>query len=74
MACLPIFSNGFVDHAIVVDRMGSAHFHRNLLRMTVVASGLHFYLFTYRTQGKRLKYDAPEQLEKSGNFSFRNQV
>ena len=42
--------------------------------MTVVASGLHFYLFTYRTQGKRLKYDAHEQLEKSGNFSFRNQV
>ena len=48
-------------------------FHRNLRLMTVVAGGLHSYLFTYRTQGKWLKYDAREQLEKSGNFSFRNQ-
>ncbi len=49
-------------------------FLRNLLLMTVIAGGLHLYLFTYRAQGKRLKYDAREQLEKSGKFSFRNQV
>ena len=49
-------------------------FLRNLLLMTVIAGGLHLYLFTYRAQGKRLKYDTREQLEKSGKFSFRNQV
>lgn len=49
-------------------------FLRNLLLMTVIAGGLHLYFFTFRAQGKKLKYDAREQLEKSGKFSFRNQV
>ena len=47
---------------------------RNILFMLVIAGGLHLYLFTFKAQGKRLKYDAREQLEKSGKFSFRNQV
>lgn len=47
---------------------------RNCLFMTVIAGGLHIYLFTFRAQGKRLKYDPREDLEKSGKFSFRNQV
>ena len=47
---------------------------RNCLFMTVIAGGLHLYLFTFRAQGKRLKYDPREELEKSGKFSFRNQV
>ncbi|MGB0579641.1 MAG: sterol desaturase family protein [Limisphaerales bacterium] len=47
---------------------------RNYLLMTVIAGGLHLYLFTYRGQGKQLKYDHREQLEKSRKFSFRNQV
>ena len=47
---------------------------RNILFMLVIAGGLHLYLFTFRAQGKRLKYDAREHLEKSGKFSFRNQI
>ena len=47
---------------------------RNILFMLVIAGGLHLYLFTFKAQGKRLKYDAREQLGKSGKFSFRNQV
>ncbi len=49
-------------------------FLRNFLFMSVVAGGLHLYLFTYRAQGKRLKYDPRVEQEKSGKFSFRNQV
>jgi Delta7-sterol 5-desaturase len=49
-------------------------FLRNLLFMTAIAGGLHLYLFTFRSQGKRLKYDPREELEKSGKFSFRNQA
>lgn len=47
---------------------------RNYLFMLLVAGGLHLYFFTYRGQGKRLKYLAREQFEKSGKFSFRNQL
>lgn len=47
---------------------------RNYLLMTAIAGGLHLYLFTYRGQGKQLKYDHREQLEKSVKFSFRNQL
>lgn len=49
-------------------------FLRNYLFMLVIAGGLHLYLFTFRLQGSRLKYDPRKQLEKSGKFSFRNQV
>lgn len=49
-------------------------FLRNFLFMLVVAGGLHLYLFTFRLQGKRLKYDAREKFDKSRKFSFRNQV
>ncbi len=49
-------------------------FLRNFLFMVVVAGGLHLYLFTFRLQGKRLKYDAREKFDKSRKFSFRNQV
>jgi Delta7-sterol 5-desaturase len=49
-------------------------FLRNYLFMLAIAGGLHLYLFTFRRQGKRLKYDPREQLEKSRKFSFRDQV
>ncbi len=49
-------------------------FLRNYLFMLFIAGGLHLYLFTFRMQGKRLKFDPREQLEKSRKFSFRNQV
>jgi Delta7-sterol 5-desaturase len=47
---------------------------RNFLFMVVISGGLHLYFFTFRAQGKRLKYDHKEQHEKSRKFSFRNQV
>jgi sterol desaturase/sphingolipid hydroxylase (fatty acid hydroxylase superfamily) len=49
-------------------------FLRNILLMLVIAGGLHLYFYTFRAQGKRLKYDARPDLEKSRKFSFRNQV
>ncbi len=49
-------------------------FLRNAAFMLIIAGGLHLYLFTFRAQGKRLKYDAREEMEKSGKFSFRNQT
>ena len=49
-------------------------FLRNYLFMIAIAGGLHLYLFTFRCQKSRLKYDPREQLEKSKKFSFRNQV
>jgi sterol desaturase/sphingolipid hydroxylase (fatty acid hydroxylase superfamily) len=49
-------------------------FLRNYLFMLVIAGGLHLYLFTFRLQGSRLKYDPREKLGKSRKFSFQNQV
>lgn len=49
-------------------------FLRNILFMLIITGGLHLYLFTFRAQGKRLKFDPREDWEKSGKFSFRNQV
>jgi sterol desaturase/sphingolipid hydroxylase (fatty acid hydroxylase superfamily) len=49
-------------------------FLRNYLLMLVIAGGLHLYLFTFRLQGNRLKYDPREKLSKSRKFSFQNQV
>mgnify|MGYP001223717651 FL=1 len=49
-------------------------FLRNILLMLVITGGLHLYFYTFRGQGKRLKYDARPDLEKSRKFSFRNQV
>lgn len=49
-------------------------FLRNFLFMVVVAGGLHLYLFTFRLQGKRLKYDSRAKFDKTRKFSFRNQV
>ena len=49
-------------------------FLRNFLLMLVIAGGLHLYLFTFRAQGKRLKYDPREELEKGRRFTFNNQV
>lgn len=47
---------------------------RNIVLMMVIAGGLHLYLFTFRAQGKQLKYDPREKMEKSRKFSFRHQV
>lgn len=47
---------------------------RNTALMLLVAGGLHLWLYHFRAQGKRLKYDHREQATASGRFSFRNQV
>lgn len=47
---------------------------RNLVFLTIVAGGLHLYLFTFRRQGQKLKYDAREMMVNNGTFTFRNQV
>ncbi len=52
----------------------SSVFLRNILFMLVITGGLHLYFFTFRAQGKRLKYDPREDWEKSRKFSFKNQV
>ena len=49
-------------------------FLRNYLFMLVIAGGLHLYLFTFRLQGSRSKYDSREKQGKSRKFAFRNQV
>lgn len=59
--------------SLSVGWIGSIYL-RNLLLMSVIAGGLHLYFFTFRAQGKRLKYDHNEKHEKSRKFSFRNQV
>lgn len=49
-------------------------FVRNALLISLVAGGLHLFLFTFRRQGNKLKFDHRAQLEKSRKFSFNNQV
>lgn len=40
-------------------------FVRNALLITLIAGGLHLFLFTFRSQGNKLKFDHREQLEKT---------
>ncbi|MDE0304941.1 MAG: sterol desaturase family protein [Albidovulum sp.] len=47
---------------------------RNLALLTLVAGGLHAYLYSFRKQGSRLKYDARDLAKASRRFTFRNQV
>lgn len=49
-------------------------FIRNLVLLTVVAGGLHTYLYIWRGQGKKLKFDPREEMEISGKFTFGNQL
>jgi len=47
---------------------------RNIMLMIVVAGSLHLFFFTFRKQGKTLKFDARESFEKSKKFAFKNQL
>ena len=47
---------------------------RNVLLITAVAGSLHVYLFVIRGQGKSLKFDARDDMEKGAKFTFKNQV
>ena len=46
---------------------------RNMALMILVAGGLHLYFYTWRRQGKRLKYDARE-LATGRGFTFGSQA
>ena len=47
---------------------------RNLILITAVAGGLHLFLYTFRGQGNKLKFDHRWMTEGSKLFSFKNQV
>jgi len=49
-------------------------FLRNLCLLVLVAGGLHLYLFTFRAQGSRLKFDPKERMETGSRYTFRNQL
>ncbi|MER8401449.1 sterol desaturase family protein [Mesorhizobium sp. M1348] len=46
---------------------------RNLGLMVLVAGGMHLYLYTFKMQGSRLRYDARPFHKKSALFTFNNQ-
>lgn len=47
---------------------------KNAGLLLLVSGTLHLFLFTFRGQGKQLKYDPREQMDKTRKFSFSNQV
>ena len=47
---------------------------RNILLLTLVAGGLHAYLYTFRRQGTELKFDSRDLAKANKRFTFRNQV
>jgi len=47
---------------------------RNLVMLTLLAGGLHLYLYTFRRQGNQLRYDSREFQKNSARFTFNNQV
>ena len=49
-------------------------FLRNVFLLILIAGGLHLYLFTFRGQGDKLKFDAKEQMETGRRYTFRNQL
>ena len=49
-------------------------FLRNLLLIFLVAGGLHLYFYTFRRQGRLLKFEARELARNKKAFAFRDQV
>ena len=49
-------------------------FVRNFVLLVIVAGGLHLFFYTWRRQGKRLKYDARDLSDKGRAFTFNSQV
>ncbi len=47
---------------------------RNMVLMTLVAGGLHWYFYMRRGQGDRLKYDGRDLMRKGKQFNFGGQV
>jgi len=49
-------------------------FIRNIILITVVAGGLHFFLYTRKTQGKRLKFDPKTLYAKGRRYTLNSQI
>lgn len=49
-------------------------FFRNLVLITVVAGGLHFFLHTRKTQGKKLRFDANDLNGSGRRFTLNSQL
>ena len=49
-------------------------FLSNFLFMLLIAGGLHLFLFTFRLQGRQLKYDHRESHDKGRKFTFHHEV
>ena len=47
---------------------------RNLILMFMVAGGLHWFFYSARRQGRRLKFDPRDLMLKGGQFTFGGQV
>ena len=47
---------------------------RNAILLTIVAGGLHLYFYTFRAQGKNLKFEHKQQNRNSKFFTFSDQV
>ncbi|MEM9369997.1 MAG: sterol desaturase family protein [Pseudomonadota bacterium] len=47
---------------------------RNMIMFIAVAGGLHLWLYTWRKQGDRLKYDYRDLAANNGTFAFRSQL
>lgn len=58
------FAPGWIAHIYV----------RNMGLMLVVAGGLHLYLYTFRKQGEKRRFDLRSLVKNSRSFTWRNQV
>ncbi len=47
---------------------------RNLVFLSLIAGGLHIYLYSFRKQGSILKYDPRDLAKENRRFAFRSQV
>lgn len=56
-----------------IDWMAAVYL-RNLVLMILVAGGLHLFFYTWKGQGRDLKYDPRDLKAKSRSFTFRDQV
>ena len=56
-----------------VDWIAQMYF-RNLVIMVLVAGGLHLYFYSYKKQGKKLKFDKRDLNRNNKRFDWSNQV
>lgn len=57
----------------VIDWMAQVYL-RNLGMFAIVAGGLHLYLYTFKAQGDRLRYDSRKFQRNNPRYTFNNQI